>query len=1019
MANFETIDFANTVWGKILLDYLKENLKDCILSLEKIKKDLEQYAELSKFFSVITNDIEQLEEIQKNLTSWDQVYEIINQIKFATWPTDKKVTLEIKEKAKEKRDRVKKQYIKLKEKIVFYSSKEANQDLYEMYKVLKPLKNLIIEFMEKFQSKKREKNIIDFHDIEHFALEILLKKENGKYIPTEAAKRYQEKFVEIAIDEYQDSNLVQEYILTTISNGKNVFMVGDVKQSIYKFRQARPELFLEKYNAYKLEEDKKEGEDLKIQLFKNFRSRKNVLDITNLIFQNIMSQDLGDIEYAEDEYLNLGAGYPEDNPITELNMIDLKKDAESEEEDDEGAEVQSAGQDIEPSVLEAKLVAKRMKELIEGKYQVYDKKGYRDITYKDIVILLRATANIAPIYEKELFQLEIPVFSDSSAEYLESIEIQTIISLLKIIDNPIQDIPLVSVLRSSIADFNDDELVKIRLCDKNCSFYESLQKFITEEADSVQVSELQQKVQSFLQDLQNWRKEQEYLSLDEFIWKLYIDTGYYNYVGLMPNGKLRQANLKMLFEKAKEYERASFKGLFAFINFIERLKSSSNDMSAAKIIGENENVVRIMSIHKSKGLEFPIVFLCNTKKTFNMMDLNQNILLHQDLGIGPKYISYERKIEYNTLAKEALKITMEKEIIGEEMRLLYVALTRAKEKLIITGTSKNLEKELGQKEELLHTYQLKDKNKINKNFVQSYKSYLDWLEMVYLKNKDEIEDTLQLKIYEKKDIITNKEENTKEKKSIFEMINAHNPSKEERNQIEEYFSWKYPYEEFIKLPNKTSVTKLKELKSQSLTNRTEEQDRVLTPDMKIPQFLKDQKITNARVGTLVHMCLQRLNEKIDYHKEQIEEMLSSMVVKEIITKEEANHINIDKLLQFTKSKIWEELKHAKQIYREKPFYITLPAADVFNNDIETESSAAQVETILVQGIIDLYYINHKDELILVDYKTDSIKDEKELVHKYQSQLQLYKQALESALNKKVDDIYIYSTHLDKEMKVEI
>ena len=305
---------------------------------------------------------------------------------------------------------------------------------------------------------------------------------------------------------------------------------------------------------------------------------------------------------------------------------------------------------------------------------VYDrKKGYRKITYKDICVLLRATSTMAPIYEKEIADLDLPVFSDTSSTYLDSMEVQIIMSLLKIIDNPMQDIPLVTVLRSSIYGFTDNELIQIRLADKNSTFYEAMIK-----AKLVVDEKLKAKIIKAEEELNNWRREEEYLPLDELIWKIYMDTGFYHYVSLLTNGDLMQANLKLLFEKAKQYEKASFKGLFNFINFIDKVKTSSGDMGSAKLIGESENVIRIMSIHKSKGLEFPVVFLCGTGKKFNLQDLNNSILLHQDIGIGPKYIDKDRKIEYNTIAQEAIKIQSKKETISEEMRVLYVALTRAK-----------------------------------------------------------------------------------------------------------------------------------------------------------------------------------------------------------------------------------------------------------------------------------------------------------------------------------------------------
>lgn len=449
-----------------------------------------------------------------------------------------------------------------------------------MHNILLKLQELILAFEKEFSKRKREKNIVDFSDVEHFALDILLNS-------NEVAKKYQDKYEEIAIDEYQDSNLVQEYILTAISRKNNIFMVGDVKQSIYKFRQAMPELFLNKYETYQKKENKSPEDDLKIQLFKNFRSKQNILRFTNLIFEDIMSKSLGDMEYNQEEYLNLGANYPktEQNEKIEINIIDSTAQTKDNEVEkiataDKTEEMQEE-ENIADVELEAKFVANKIKKLIENKFQVWDKKQetYRDIQYKDIVILLRTTTNVAPIYEQEILNLQMPVFSDSSQEYLDSIEIQTIMSLLKIIDNPIQDIPLVTVMRSNIGKFTDDELIQIRLADKQDNFYTCLQKAKLS-VDGI----LRQKIESFLESLNQWRKEQEYLSLDELIWKIYSDTGYYNYAGLMPNGALRQANLRMLFERAKQYETASFKGLYNFIHFIEKLRLSSGDMGAAKII---------------------------------------------------------------------------------------------------------------------------------------------------------------------------------------------------------------------------------------------------------------------------------------------------------------------------------------------------------------------------------------------------------------------------------------------------
>ena len=531
----EYSDFSNTVWGEELLKEVEEELIDDITALQDIEESLSFDPELNKFWQTIRSDIDMLQTLKNNLDNWDRAYEISKNINFVTWPR-KKIESSIKEEAKIIRDDVKKKLNKVINKILICDSDEAKQDIQDMYNVLDKLKYVILEFQEEFSKRKRERNIVDFNDIEHFALKILLKEtEEGKIEPTDVAKKYKEKYIEMAIDEYQDSNLVQEYILNAVSKGDNIFMVGDVKQSIYKFRQAMPELFLDKYKNYKKIEDKKQEDNLKIKLFKNFRSRENVLKFTNLIFQDIMSNLLGDIEYNQEEYLNLGAQYPEEkqNLNTEINIIDLKENEEeqsnvSTEDLNENVENEEQQERIEDIELEARFVANKIREIVQNKYQIWDAKKdtYRDIKYKDIVVLLRSTSNIAPIFEQEIIRLDMPVFSDSSQEYLDSIEIQTIMSLLKIIDNPLQDIPLVTVLRSNIGKFTDDELVEIRLSDKYENYYTCMKK-----AKLDVNPKLKDKIQRFFESIEEWRKEQEYLSLDELIWKIYIDTGYYNYVG--------------------------------------------------------------------------------------------------------------------------------------------------------------------------------------------------------------------------------------------------------------------------------------------------------------------------------------------------------------------------------------------------------------------------------------------------------------------------------------------------------
>ncbi|MFR1972886.1 MAG: helicase-exonuclease AddAB subunit AddA [Clostridia bacterium] len=986
-------NFSDTVWGKIITENANQILEDSILKLQNIRTKMTRFPELDKFTAKIEDDIDKYTYIQNNLSDWDTAVEAINTLKNATWIKDQKITNDLKDEAKDVRESTKDEFKKVK-KLMNCSSEEAVQDIKYMYPILKMLKDLILEFSQKFYQRKREKNIMDFSDMEHLALKILVKKdENGNIVKSEIAKKYENKFEEIAIDEYQDSNLVQEYILTSVSRGNNIFMVGDVKQSIYKFRQARPKLFLDKYDNYKL--DPVNGEDRKIQLFKNFRSRSNILDFTNLVFEDIMSRELGNIEYNQDEYLNLGANFEEiqnQDYKTELEILDL-----SEENDDiwktDEEETEEEQEKVEDVVLEARFVARKIKELIDSKYQIIDKKtGRRDIQYKDIAILLRTSSGVANVYEKEISELEIPVYSDSSSQYLQSVEIETIMSLLRIINNPMQDIPLVTVMRSPIGNFTDNELIEIRMVDRNSSFYEALLK-----------SDLE-KAHRFLSLLKELREDEEYMTLDEWIWNIYTKTGYMNYVNLMPNGALRVSNLRMLFERAKQYEEASFKGLYNFINFIDKIKFNQEDLKAAKIIGENENVVRIMTIHKSKGLEFPVVILAGVGKQFNFRDLNGKILLDQDLGMGPQYIDSDRYIEFKTLAKKALAIKAKNEAISEEMRILYVALTRAKEKLIIVGRQKDVNKKMSEKQKLLEIYSTIDDNKINPYLLQKYKTYLDWLELIYLKEGVANTKNLFTVNINKREKTSVKIENEVEdiSKKIIEESNKNN-DEQEKEKIKEILNWQYKHQSIEGIPTKTSVSKLKEKREQEVQITQE------------PKFINEEaktKLTGAQKGTLIHLCLQKMKETEEYNLEKITELIEELKDKEIITEIEVQNIDKEKLLEYTNSQLWTELKQAKEIHKEHPFYINIKASRIYNQ-INKEDD----EDILVQGVIDLFFIDKDDKLILVDYKTDYVQNENELVEEYKGQLDLYKEALEQSLNKKVDKMCIYSVYLNKLIEI--
>ena len=1008
-------DFAKTVWGEILVQELKEVTRE---AKDNVKSALEvtlKYEELSQYTAILEETIANLRNFNEKIdNSWDEAFEFYTNTKiFPDWARNSKITLEAKDIAKALRDNGKERFTKKLAKYLTYDSKSAFRDIFEMYDTIKALGQLVVDFDNAFKEEKKEKNLIDFNDIEHYALNILVeKKEKKEYVPTDVAKNYQARFEEIAIDEYQDSNNVQEQILTSISRGNNIFTVGDVKQSIYRFRRACPELFLDKYQKYSLEGNEN---GLKIQLFKNFRSRENILNVTNSIFESIMTEELGEIDYTEEEFLNLGASYEEnENTVTKSEVCVIENNLEEEnpalaeesegEEEDEGNSNQNAVleelKDLKKEEIEAKLVSQKIKELIASKVLINDKKqGLRPIQFKDIVILLRTT-KFASVYEKELVKNGIPVFTDGASEYLDTIEIQTMMNLLKVLDNPLDDVAVVTVLRSTIFGFTDNEIIEMRLVNREVYFWDSL----IQASKELENEELKEKLNRFLDDIARWKEEKDYLPISEFLWKVYVETGFYNYVNLMPNGAVRQANLKMLFERAKEYEKTSFKGLFQFIRFIEKLKKGNSDLASAKIISENEDVVRIMSIHKSKGLEFPIVFLCNANKKMNTKDLIGDILLHKDLGFGPQYLDTVRKIEYPTYSKEAIKLKLRDEAISEEMRILYVALTRAREKLIITGIRKGEESEIKNKKEELQIYF--NEGKIGKNLLKKKTSYLDWIEYVIFNQEIQGKkyEHLDFRVVYAKDFLGEGEEEETSKEIDFSEYS-------DFKELEEKLNWKYQDEFLSNLPIKTTVSTLKKLENEGVDFFSLNSNEIGLKDM-VPEFLQDEKITATRIGTLTHLVLQ----KIDFTKvntpQDIKDCIQELIAKNFMKQEEAKKISVSKLYDFLTSNFALEIQKAKKVYKERPFCTKIDACKLF----KTEEAKGE---ILVQGIIDMYYEKEDGSLVLVDYKTDYVeKDETELISKYKVQLDLYKQALEEGTGKKVSEVYIYSLYLNKEIKID-
>lgn len=644
---------------------------------------------------------------------------------------------------------------------------------------------------------------------------------------------------------------------------------------------------------------------------------------------------------------------------------------------------------------------------------VYDKnlKNYRPVEYRDIVILLRATERWAPVFLEELINAGIPAFADTGTGYFETTEIKTIISLLQVIDNPMQDIPLLAVLRSPIFSFTPEELIDIRLEEPNKTIYEALKKAAQRQ------DELGQKIVFFLKSLKKWQEKAIYMPVDEFLWYLYQDTGYYAYVGAMPQGVQRQANLRILFERAKQYEETSFKGLFNFINFVTRLKGSSGDMGSAKIVGENENVVRIMSIHKSKGLEFPVVIVAGLGKQFNLKDLSQSVLYHHLLGLGPEFVDFKRRISYPSIVKEAIKNKIKLESLSEEMRVLYVALTRAKEKLILVGSVKDIKEKV---KKWCNIAMLG--SKVPEYEVLKGKSYIDWIGPAVIKHPDlkplrdfahvqcaaleEDRSQWQVRIWDKKDVIIDKEKAEEETSFLEKLkdIDLNSPSSEFYDEVARRLNYVYPYEKACHLPAKLSVTEIKRILNEEVID--EDTTSIFEKTvLKTPAFLEERKgLTAVEKGVVMHLVMQKLDLNGDLTAEGIKKQIKNMVDREILTEAQAKEVDVKKIEAFFKTPLGMRMLNSQNVRREVPFHIKLKSTEVYKDLPEDYEN----EFIAVQGIVDCFF-EEEGEIVLVDYKTDYVTEEtlEATKEKYKVQIELYGKALEKITGKKVKEKYIY------------
>ena len=919
----------------------------------------------------------------------------IEEIQAISFSRIKNSKAERKEEVKGRRNAVKalvqkwqKNYILIPEEIEKKAETEGKTLLQEAIR-------LTLLFYARYQKEKLERNILDFSDLEHYALKLLYTEKDGVLHFSTLADELAQEYTEVLVDEYQDSNMVQEYLVSALSKERfsegNVFQVGDVKQSIYRFRMARPELFLRKYydESYP-----------KIFLQKNFRSLKGVIDAVNACFFRIMKKELGGIEYDRDSSLFQGREEKEGvDSQTELLLME-KEEKES---------------DLQ---LECRMIASRVRELHK-----------KNIQYKDMVILLRSPKKVAKEMVDIFSEEGIPSFAVSSDGYYSQVEVETILAMLSVIDNPKQDIPLAAVLHSPMFHFTDEELCSLKLAygsltEALCMSAEAISdgNFCSENQCSEKENALQlqspldqalfEKWKDFCMKLERYRRLSRNLRVHELLTLLYEETSYYLYVSALPMGEKRRANLDQLIEDALQFEKGSFSGLFYFIRYIEKAKQKEYDEGEANIYSENDDLLRIMSIHQSKGLQFKVVFLSSIQKNFNKQDLRESILLDEELGMASNYLDQETRIQYPSLQLSAIKEKMEEENQAEELRLLYVAMTRAEEKLIMTGVIKNLASYL-------------EKHPVNEEIkteeIRGANSYLDFIMLAFSRSFTEsLENPLvKLRTFTREALSEKKEEEEGEKFSFKDALYSYLVENHEKTVEEEEwdkdFSYRYPHEESTHLYPKYAVSLLKKQAIEAVKEQGDKEGETGGESEELSEAKKSgknwqvyerntekrEKGLGAKIGDSFHHALALF----DYTKgpEQLPAILGE---------EELSLLNKGQFQTFLSSSLGECFKKAyreKRLFREKHFMRALPYHSLF-------PERAEEDEVLLQGIIDAFIVED-DGIILVDYKTDRVKSEEELRERYQKQIMLYSDALEAILGKKVKRRVLYSFYLGKEVEI--
>ncbi|MBP5197941.1 MAG: helicase-exonuclease AddAB subunit AddA [Lachnospiraceae bacterium] len=997
-----------------LMDLIIKYLESCVAEYEKMIEIIQSPDGPYMYGELVDGEYEA---IQKTLMAdtFEKLYEKVSAISFGSLPRkkDDSVSPMKRELVQGYRNGVKDIINKKIMGEIFATPFDlADLQAAECAEVVDVLVDMTLDFDERVANEKSRRKIIDFSDMEHFALKILMTPdENGNMTVSDVAKEYREFFREVMIDEYQDSNLVQEYILSAVAGDKpgtyNRFLVGDVKQSIYRFRQARPDLFLEKYGTYGDES----CDETRIDLSNNFRSREEVIKSVNSLFERIMQEDSSKLAYDDKAALYVGADYYEYTPDKSSEILFSCAD----------------GLDFNKKMeREATLIATKIGQLMKSmQVQIKDSKEFRPLKYSDIVILFRSGRDREDIFKKVLEKNGIPAYTESKKGYFGAKEITVLINLLKVLDNPLQDIPVFAVMRSVFGGFSDEEIALLRADDKKTRLF----KAVTDRSASDKEDELTDKSRAFVDMITRYRQMAKTMSVHELLIKINAEHDYLDYVSALPAGEKRRSNVEMLFTKALSFEKTSMYGLFQFVRYIEQIESYSIDEGEAQMIDENANVVRIMSIHKSKGLEFPVVFVASLDKQFNESDIKEELICDSELGLGIMYFNPGKRIKNNTLRHMAISAKIKQENVAEEIRILYVALTRAREKLILTGNistaeyDKIVDEAYGEREN--------PKRLAYGNFIKT-RRYLDLI-TPFIKDisfRPSFFGDEELK----NEFFASQLENAK---ALIELnVDLARDEEDKLQLLSKRFEYVYPYEHLRKLYTKTSVS---ELKIASMAVSDEEAYSMFEPEdvpLYVPRFKKaEEPADGATRGSAYHRCMEIIDfdrvlgpafegtlpasfdeylqilcgDSINLIRKNTEEFLDENVKSGKLSSEYRGLINTDKVLNFFKTKLsyrmWMASKRG-DLYREQPFVYGI-SADRLSGEFSAD------EKVLIQGIIDVFFVEDGN-IVLMDYKTDTVSGFDRLWERYSVQLDYYSEALCSIRKMPVKEKIIYSFYLEAE-----